>query len=169
MRRELEQLGSEYRNDAGSRTLSKLVESILPGRKATKHRDVSLDELLNQFGFDREQHEQIQADLKSGRFGLSQNRLPPSTSLEDVDAEHVVDCRNANSDSAAVANGQAAIAAGEVAVVTLAAGVGSRWTEGAGVVKGLHPFAQMNGQHRSFLEVHLAKSCLLYTSPSPRD
>ena len=69
-----------------------------------------------------------------------------------------IDCRTADSDSAAVANGQAAIAAGEVAVVTLAAGVGSRWTEGAGVVKGLHPFAQMNGQHRSFLEVHLAKS-----------
>ena len=158
MRRELEQLGSEYRNDAGSTALSKLVESILPGRKATKHRDVSLDELLDQFGFDRELHEQIQADLKSGRFGLSQNRLPPSTSLEDVDAQHVIDCRTADSDSAAVANGQTAIAAGEVAVVTLAAGVGSRWTEGAGVVKGLHPFAQMNGQHRSFLEVHLAKS-----------
>ena len=158
MRRELEQLGSEYRNDAGSTALSKLVESILPGRKATKHRDVSLDELLDQFGFDRELHEQIQAELKSGRFGLSQNRLPPSTSLEDVDAQHVIDCRTADSDSAAVANGQAAIAAGEVAVVTLAAGVGSRWTEGAGVVKGLHPFAQMNGQHRSFLEVHLAKS-----------
>ena len=43
-------------------------------------------------------------------------------------------------------------------MVTLAAGVGSRWTEGAGVVKGLHPFAQLAGKHRSFLEVHLAKS-----------
>ena len=158
MRRELEQLGSEYRNDTESRTLSKLVESILPGRKTTKHRDISLDELLDQFGFDRELHEQIQADLKSGRFGLSQNRLPLSTSLEDVEAEHVIDCRQANSDLTAVANGRAAIAAGEIAVVTLAAGVGSRWTEGAGVVKGLHPFTQMNGQHRSFLEVHLAKS-----------
>ena len=158
IRRELEQLGNEYRNDAESRSLSKLVESILPGRKTTKHRDISLDELLDQFGFDREQHEQIQADLKSGRFGLSQNRLPLNTSLEDVEAEHVIDCRKADSDLATTANGRAAIAAGEIAVVTLAAGVGSRWTEGAGVVKGLHPFTQMNGQHRSFLEVHLAKS-----------
>ena len=57
-----------------------------------------------------------------------------------------------------VAAGQAAIDAGEVAVVTLAAGVGSRWTGGAGVVKGLHPFAQFDGRHRSFAEVHLAKS-----------
>jgi hypothetical protein len=45
-----------------------------------------------------------------------------------------------------------------VAVVTLAAGVGSRWTQGAGVVKALHPFCKLDGRHRSFLEVHLAKS-----------
>ena len=74
VRRELEQLGSAYRDSASSKTLSKLIESILPGRKSTQQRDVSLDELLDQFGFDRELHEQIQADSKSGRFGLSQNR-----------------------------------------------------------------------------------------------
>src|SRR5207249_4053378 len=34
----------------------------------------------------------------------------------------------------------------------------SRWTEGAGVVKALHPFCKLGGKHRSFLEVHLAKS-----------
>jgi hypothetical protein len=48
--------------------------------------------------------------------------------------------------------------AGEVAVVTLAAGAGSRWTQGAGVVKALHPFAKFAGRHRTFLEMHLAKS-----------
>ena len=51
-----------------------------------------------------------------------------------------------------------AIAAGEIAVLTLAAGVGSRWTQGAGVVKALHPFCKIAGQHRTFLDVHLAKS-----------
>jgi UDP-N-acetylglucosamine pyrophosphorylase len=45
-----------------------------------------------------------------------------------------------------------------VAVVTLAAGVGSRWTTGAGVVKAVSPFATMAGRHRSFLEIHLAKT-----------
>jgi hypothetical protein len=45
-----------------------------------------------------------------------------------------------------------------VAVVSLAGGVGSRWTKGAGVVKALNPFAKLGGRHRSFLEVHLAKS-----------
>ncbi|OQA14358.1 MAG: UTP--glucose-1-phosphate uridylyltransferase [Chloroflexi bacterium ADurb.Bin360] len=47
---------------------------------------------------------------------------------------------------------------GAVAVVTLAAGAGSRWTQGAGVVKALNPFCKLGGRHRSFIEVHLAKS-----------
>ncbi len=47
---------------------------------------------------------------------------------------------------------------GELAVVTLAAGAGSRWTQGAGVVKALHPFCKLAGRHRTFIETHLAKS-----------
>ena len=47
---------------------------------------------------------------------------------------------------------------GELAVVTLAAGAGSRWTQGAGVVKALHPFCKLDGKHRTFIETHLAKS-----------
>lgn len=156
-RRELEQLGGEYRDSGGSKDLRKLIESILPGSKSTEAKEDSLSDLLKRFGFDRDLHVQVQTDLRSGRFGLSQNRLPINTVIKDVEPEDVVDVRNAVADSAQAA-GEAAIANGEVAVVTLAAGVGSRWTEGAGVVKGLHPFAQMAGKHRSFLEVHLAKS-----------
>ncbi len=54
--------------------------------------------------------------------------------------------------------GIAALQRGEVAVVTLAAGAGSRWTQGAGVVKALHPFCKLAGHHRTFIETHLAKS-----------
>ncbi len=43
-------------------------------------------------------------------------------------------------------------------MVTLAAGVGSRWTTGAGVVKAVNPFVCLDGHHRSFLEIHLAKT-----------
>jgi len=56
------------------------------------------------------------------------------------------------------ARGLAALRAGQVAVVTLAAGAGSRWTQGAGVVKALHPFCKLGGKHRTFIETHLAKS-----------
>lgn len=156
-RRELEQLGSEFRSNADSATLRKLVESILPGRQSSDKKEDTLSDLLDRFGLDRELHEQVQTDLQSGRFGLAQNRLPINTTIKDVEPEDVIDVRESGSGSA-LAAGKAAIANGEVAVVTLAAGVGSRWTEGAGVVKGLHPFTQMSGKHRSFLEVHLAKS-----------
>ena len=66
--------------------------------------------------------------------------------------------------------GEAALRAGEVAVVSLAGGVGSRWTQGAGVVKALNPFCKLAGKHRSFVELHLAKSRRtgrLYGQPVP--
>ncbi len=159
-RYEMEQLGSAYRNreeGADANSFQKLIEGILPGRKASLTKSETLDELLKRLGFDEEQHESIQADLKSGRFGLAQNRLPANTSIKDVEPEDFIDTRDGLEQKYADI-GASAIAAGEVAVVTLAAGVGSRWTEGAGVVKGLHPFAQFESQHRSFLEVHLAKT-----------
>ncbi len=59
---------------------------------------------------------------------------------------------------------------GAVAVVTLSGGAGSRWTRGAGVVKALSPFCRLAGNHRTFLEVHLAKSrrtSRLYGGPVP--
>jgi hypothetical protein len=54
--------------------------------------------------------------------------------------------------------GEQSLRNGEVAIVTLAAGAGSRWTQGAGVVKALHPFCRLGGRHRTFIETHLAKS-----------
>jgi hypothetical protein len=33
------------------------------------------------------QHEQIRADLRSGRIGLAQNRLPVRSKIEDVTPE----------------------------------------------------------------------------------
>jgi len=117
----------------------------------------TLDSLLAQNGFDPIQHEQIQMELRSGHIGLAQNRIPPSVLIEDVLADHVSDLRE-NADPSHRRIGEEAIASGSVAVVTLGGGAGSRWTRGAGVVKGLSPFCRLAGKHRTFLEVHLAKS-----------
>src|SRR6185312_6142373 len=94
---------------------------------------------------------------KSGRTGLAQNRLAVSTIIEDVQGEDVDDL-TAGANATWTAMGRAALADGRVAVLSLAAGVGSRWTQGAGVVKALHPFCKLGGKHRTFLEIHLAKS-----------
>jgi len=136
--------------------LQTLFDRLLP-RLKTGGKQQSLAELLEQNGFDRLQHEQIRDDLKNGRIGLAQNRLPASADIRDVQDADVL---NATAPLAGElrAAGLAAIAHGELAVVTLAAGVGSRWTQGAGVVKALHPFCKFAGVHRTFIETHLAKS-----------
>ena len=146
--------------------LSGMVQSALrpaaaSGRRQTRPRARRLAALLDENGFDRVQHEQIRADLRSGRIGLAQNRLPVSSRIEDVRPDDVTDL-SAGLDDPALDEwrriGLDALADGQAAVLTLAGGAGSRWTQGAGVVKALNPFARLGGRHRSFLEVHLAKS-----------
>ena len=156
-RHELETIGSAIRDVGGVDAYRGIIENILPHVPQDESEDRSLDGLLTQHGFDRAQHEQIRHELRTGRIGLAQNRLSRNTTIEDVAADDIDDVRD-QVDRSVREQGEAAIARGEVAVMTLAAGVGSRWTEGAGVVKGLHPFARFGGQHRTFLEVHLAKS-----------
>lgn len=134
-----------------------LFDRLLPRTEAGAGAGQDLNALLAELGFDPVQHAQIQNDLKHGRIGLAQNRLPASSDIHDVHPEDVLDGAGEVTDAMRRA-GEAALANGEVAVVTLAAGVGSRWTQGAGVVKALHPFARLGGKHRTFLEVHLAKS-----------
>src|ERR1051326_2912108 len=114
----------------------------------------TLAQTLEHLGFDRVQHEQIRADLRNRRIGLAQNRLPASPDIRDVEQDDVW----CGSGDAHVDSGLAALRDGRVAVVSLAGGVGSRWTRGAGVVKALNPFARFAGTHRNFIEVHLAKS-----------
>lgn len=157
-RAELDRVGRAAR---GGADLSGLVESLfdrmLPSAPASAARGDTLAALLAANGFDREQHERVRADLRRGLIGLAQNRLPASTVIEDVRPGDVLDARGGSS-ADHIERGRAALAAGEVAVVTLAAGAGSRWTQGAGVVKALHPFAKFGARHRTFLEIHLAKS-----------
>ena len=157
-RGELQAIGQRCTDDQlGAAASTMLLQSVLPKEEASGGSEESLQELLERIGFDTEQHEQIRSDMKNGRIGLAQNRLMPSTTIRDVGPDHLVDLRR-ESPSEASQRGSDAIRDGQVAVVTLAAGVGSRWTEGAGVCKALHPFHRFAGRHRSFLEVHLAKN-----------
>ena len=128
-----------------------LFDHLLPrGQAQDGGRARSLDSLLEDYGFDRVQHEQIQAELRAGRIGLAQNRLPVASRIDDAKPD-ALDGRHREL-------GMQALAEGRAAVVSLAGGVGSRWTKGAGVVKALNPFCKLGGRHRNFIETHLAKS-----------
>ncbi|MCD8481885.1 MAG: UTP--glucose-1-phosphate uridylyltransferase [Verrucomicrobia bacterium] len=114
-----------------------------------------LDQLLQDNGFDAVEHESLRLKILAGQIGLAQNRLPPNTHIKDVPPAVLL---RPNENPHWTETGKAALNRGEVGVVTLAAGAGSRWSQGAGIVKALHPFCTFAGKHRNFLEVHLAKS-----------
>jgi hypothetical protein len=157
-RLELEQFGAACRTSpAMAGSVEALFERLLPRGRPTGGDARSLATLLAENGFDPEQHERIRADLKRGLIGLAQNRLPASATVEDVGPDDVTDALGGLADRYRRL-GEEALAGAALAIVTLAAGAGSRWTQGAGVVKALHPFCKLGGRHRSFLEVHLAKS-----------
>jgi hypothetical protein len=160
-RAELDAFGSASRSEpALAGMVQTLFDRLLPSRDGGDSARQSLAELLEANGFDRVQHEQIRAEMRSGRIGLAQNRLPVRSLIEDAGPSDVAGL--AHLDEAErrrlTTLGMDALASGAVAVISLAGGAGSRWTKGAGVVKALNPFARLGGKHRNFVEVHLAKS-----------
>ena len=163
-REEMDRFGAAARHQPElSGMVQTLFDRLLPrmaGEAGGKSigKTQSLDDLLQSLGFDREQHEQVRADMKSGRIGLAQNRLPASSVIEDVHPGDVIDGTKIDAASDVYRIGLNALTSGQVAVVSLAGGAGSRWTQGAGVVKSLHPFIKMAGQHRTFVDIHLAKT-----------
>ncbi len=137
--------------------LLQIFDRILPEGNVQTTDQSTLDDLLDRYGFDRIQHEQIKTDLRNARVGLAQNRLPANTTITEV-TEGDVGIISEESLSRYSSIGSEALKSGAVAVLTLAAGAGSRWTKGAGTVKALNPFCRIGGEHRTFIETHLAKS-----------
>jgi hypothetical protein len=161
---ELDKLGAAARNRPELRGLVQtLFDALLPRDRKESAGGANLNELLSRNGFDPAQHEQVRRDIKDGRIGIAQNRLRADSVIEDVHPEDVTDLRQDGKQfpsqrEAWRARGMELLREGGAAVVTLAAGAGSRWTQGAGVCKALHPFSKLGGKHRTFIEVHLAKS-----------
>jgi hypothetical protein len=141
-----------------------LFDRLLPRLTDAGPRQASLGALLDQNAFDRKQHEEIRDNLRNGLIGLGQNRLRPNADIQDVAPGDVNIFPSLQLASLSAEQkhwhetGRQALVKGEAAVVTLAAGAGSRWTQGAGVVKALYPFCKLAGRHRTFIEAHLAKS-----------
>lgn len=162
-RNELALLASVSKNKQGYENLvSGLFENMLPHSKNDLSTNRSLEQLLAEYGFDAEMHQQIKTDLKSGRIGLMHNRLPVNTTIADIGNSDITFAETTETQKN-FQKGIDALKNGELAIVTLAGGAGSRWTKGAGTVKSLNPFAKFSGKHRTFIEVHLAKNRKLET------
>ncbi|MBU1625965.1 UTP--glucose-1-phosphate uridylyltransferase, partial [bacterium] len=120
------------------------------------------EKIKSENGFDPAAHEEMKADVKAGRISIKGNRFSLTTKIEDVREEDVILLPSEYEDRSTFKDminiGTNILDNREVAVVSLAAGLGSRWTSGAGVVKTLNPFVKIAGKHRSFAEIHLAKT-----------
>ncbi|HUR59984.1 MAG TPA: hypothetical protein VM029_19840, partial [Opitutaceae bacterium] len=91
-RAELDKFGAACRNKPELRGMvQSLFDQMLPRGKAESGGSQDLHALLDEFGFDRTQHEEIRTELRDARIGLAQNRLSPSAVIEDVRAEDVID------------------------------------------------------------------------------
>ncbi|RYE02049.1 MAG: UTP--glucose-1-phosphate uridylyltransferase, partial [Sphingobacteriaceae bacterium] len=120
--------------------LFKVSDPSSQGNRNTENEKA--DFIKQQNGFDFIQHEEIRQEMQKGLIGLSRNRLPAETRIEDVQPGDVINLEKTSVKEA----GEAAIRAGKVAVMTLAAGIGSRWTKGAGVIKAINPFVELEGR-----------------------
>jgi len=148
-----------------------------PVHAGMSHDILNEEEINKKYGFDAGSHEYMKSLLKRGEIGLAKNRLHPNTKIEDVsydDIYHFEDEDNPSlllplnkgrtgggvkeHDRGFYEAGINALKNNEIAVVTFAGGMGSRWTHGAAVVKPINPFIRIDGKYRSFIEIHLAKS-----------
>ncbi|HTH13139.1 MAG TPA: UTP--glucose-1-phosphate uridylyltransferase, partial [Spirochaetia bacterium] len=152
-RHELAQFTQRWSSDPG--IVPEILSRLLPGAGAASD-DAGLDAVLARGGFDPVAHEIIRSALRAGTIGLAQNRLPPATTVEDVRDGDVVDASLV--DQGYRKAGERILAEGRLMILTLAGGAGTRWTQGAGTVKALHPFAVLGGAYRNFLEIHRAKA-----------
>lgn len=143
-----------------SKLLRTLVGSIFKvedqgAGKEILEEDKKTRQIKEENGFDSKQHEHLRESLIRGRIGLSRNRLPDDTLIEDVNAS---DFYKPSGNQELIRKGELAIKNQEIAILSLAAGVGSRWTKGAGVIKAINPFVKMAGDHYDFLGVHIKKT-----------
>jgi UDP-N-acetylglucosamine pyrophosphorylase len=157
-RNELALLGYVYKSkEKFTSFVTNLFDQMIPQNQVESSQHKPLNVLLEELGFDSEQHDKIKKDLKLGRIGLAKNRMPISTVIEDVEKTEIAHQKDFNVHGL-IEKGLQSLQNGELAIISLAGGVGSRWTKGAGVVKSLNPFAKFAGKHRNFLEIHLAKT-----------
>ncbi|MBI4827013.1 MAG: UTP--glucose-1-phosphate uridylyltransferase [Nitrospirae bacterium] len=115
-------------------------------------------EIMDRYGFDKTSHEHIRSLLIRGDISLEKNRLPITTIVEDVGRDELFHEEDALKNKSFYDIGTKSLSNGEVAVVTFAAGMGSRWSHGAAVAKPINPFLKAGDRYRTFIEAHLAKS-----------
>ena len=147
--------------------LFKGQNAVMPGPAADQNAEdnnassmggIDPEQIKMNYGFDERSHEHMKQELKNGNIGLAENRLPPDTDIRDIEFDEIMHYEDEVPDDTYLKTGIRAIENSEAAVVTFAGGMGSRWSQGAAVIKPINPFINIGGRYRTFIESHLAKS-----------
>ena len=93
------------------------IQLTLIGRNKNK----SLDQLLDELGFNPVEHERIRVDYQNGKIGLKQNRLPLGTKITNSFPEDVIITKDVITNEITDL-GLTELEKGRVGVITLAAG-----------------------------------------------
>lgn len=140
-------------------------KAVMPGTSCPtisshngEQQEISEDTIREIYGFDSSSHKHMQDLLKKGDIGLERNRMPSSMKIEDVPETDIYHFENDTADKELYEIGATSLQNNEIAVVSFAGGMGSRWTHGAAVVKPINPFVRISDTFRTFIEIHLAKS-----------
>jgi UDP-N-acetylglucosamine pyrophosphorylase len=134
------------------------ISHELPDAAENLDKELSVEEIESTYGFDAQSHEHIKTFLKKGEIGLAHNRIPSTVMIEDVAFDEIQHLEDDNVNISLSETGMNSLRNDEAAIVTYAGGLGSRWTQGAAVVKSINPFIKMENKYRTFIEIHLAKS-----------
>ncbi len=131
---------------------------VSEGTDRHSNEDIEEEKIKERCDFDSISHEHMKMLLKKGEIGLEKNRLPQSTELQSIKNNEIIHFENVRSNSKYYKLGMEALKKNEIAVISLAGGLGSRWTDGAAVVKAINPFIKIKEKYRTFIEIHIAKS-----------
>jgi UDP-N-acetylglucosamine pyrophosphorylase len=132
--------------------------SALSTELQNRHETEEESNIKLRYGFNDVSHEHMKEQLKKGKIGLAKNRMPVLTDIRNINDDEIFHYELEPSTPELAAIGLESIRQGRAGVVTFAGGMGSRWTEGAAVIKAINPFVKMAGMYRTFIEIHLAKS-----------
>ncbi len=140
-----------------------IIPEIESERGMNPHRievskEVHESDMKDMYGFDPRSHEHMKDLLKKGEIGLAKNRLPLTTIVEDVNEDDILHADNISSNEEYYKTGLDALKRNEIAVVTFAGGMGSRWSQGSSVIKPINPFIHIQHAYRTFIELHIAKT-----------
>ena len=155
----------EFNHEGITARLLKGRDAIIPviipvadDKQINLNEDSEENEIKEKYGFDSNSHEHLKSMMKKGEISLEKNRLPVTTEIDDVREDEILNFENENAPSEFYKKGIESLKRNEVTVVTFAGGLGSRWTDGAAIVKPVNPFLEIEGRYRTFIEIHLAKS-----------